>query len=91
MDRVADRLHVGLEQTAGIGVGDHHRGDVRAEARLQRFEVDAAQRRRRDILDAIAGEGRGRRIGAVGAFGHEHDLALVAAGFERGADAEQAA
>jgi hypothetical protein len=32
MDRVADRLHLGLEQPAGVGVGDHHRGDVGSQA-----------------------------------------------------------
>ena len=91
MDRVADRLHVGLEQPAGVRVGDHHRGDVGAEARLQRFEVDAAGRVRRDVLDAVAGEGRRRGVGAVSALRHEDHLALVAPRLERRADAEQAA
>src|SRR5258706_2242737 len=40
MDRVADRFHVGLEQAAGVGIGDHHRGDIEPEPRFQRFEVD---------------------------------------------------
>ena len=61
------------------------------EPRLQRLEIDAAGRVRRDVLDAIAGEGGGRRVGAVRAFRDEDDLALVAARFERRADAEQAA
>ena len=91
MDGVADRLHVGLEQAAGVGIGDHHRRDVGAEAGLQRLQVDAAGGVGRDVLDAIAGEGRRRRVGAMGAFRHQHHLALVAARFERGANAQQAA
>ena len=61
------------------------------EPRLQRLEIDAACGVGRDVLDPVAGEGRGRGIGAVRAFRHQHDLALVAARFERGADAQQAA
>ncbi len=91
MHRLRDRDHVRLEQAAGVGVGDHHRRDVRPEPRLQGGEVDPAGRVRGDVLDPIAGERGGRRVGAVRALGHEHDLALVAARFERGADAEQAA
>ena len=28
INRLADRDHVGLEQAAGVGIGDHHAGDV---------------------------------------------------------------
>ena len=44
-----------------------------------------------NILDPEAGEGRGRGVGAVGAFGHQHHAARVAARLERRADAQQAA
>ena len=88
---VADRLHIRLEQAAGVRVGDHHRRNVGSETGLERFEIDPARRVRRDILDAVAGEGRGRRVGAVRALGHEYDLALVTARFERGTDAQQPA
>jgi hypothetical protein len=91
MDRVADRLHVRLEQTAGVRVGNHHCRDVGAEPRLQRLQVDAAFLRRRNILDAITAEGGRRRVGAVGALRHQHDLARVAPRFERGANAQKAA
>ncbi len=77
VDRVADRDHVGLEQPAGIGVGDHHRGDVGAEAGAHRGEVDPPARVGGDVLDRIAAEGRRRRVGAVRAFGDEDDLAAV--------------
>ena len=91
MDRVTDRLHVRLEQAAGVGVGDHHCGDVGSQPRLQRFKVDAAILRCWDVLDPVAAEGRSRRVGAMGAFRHQDDLAGIASGFERRADAEQAA
>ena len=40
VDRVGDRDHVGLEQAAGVGVGDHDRGDVGREMLLDRLEID---------------------------------------------------
>ena len=89
--RARNEDHVGLEQAAGIGVGDHHAGDVRPEPRLERVEIDPAGRVGRNVLDPVAGEGRGRRIGAVRAFGDEDDLALVAPRLERRADREQPA
>ena len=55
------------------------------------LQIDAAVLGRRDILDPIAAEGGGRRIGAVGAFGDQHNLARIAARLERRADAQQAA
>ena len=91
MDGVADRLHVRLEQPAGVRIGDHHRRDVGPQPRLQRFEVDAASGVGRDILDAVAGKGGRRRVGAVSALGNQDDLAHVAPLFQRGADAEQPA
>ena len=91
VDRVGDRLHVALEQAAGVGVGDHHPRHVGAEARLERFEVDPAVGVRGNVLHPVAGEGGGRRIGAVRAFGHEDNLARVAPRLERGADAQDAA
>ena len=90
MDRVADRLHVGLEQAAGVRVGDHHRRDIRPKPRLEGIEVDTARSVCRDILDPVAGECSGGGIGAVSAFRHQHYLTFVAASFERGPDAEQA-
>jgi hypothetical protein len=65
-------------------------GDVRPEPRLQRFEVDPPALGGRDVLHPIARKGRGGGVGAVGAFRHQHDLALVAARLQRRADREQA-
>ncbi len=91
VDRVGDRLHVTLEQPAGVGVGDHHRGHIGAETRLELLQIHAALCGRGNILHLIAREGGSRRVGAVRALGHQHDLARIAARFERGADAQDAA
>ena len=72
-------MHVALEQAAGVGVREHDRGDVGAELRLQRREIDAAAFVRRDFLDGEADERRGRGVRAVRGFGHEDDVALFAA------------
>src|SRR5205814_6255242 len=76
MNRVADRLHVRLEQAARVGVGDHHRCDVGTEASFQGLEVHAAGPVGGDILHPVAGEGGGGRIGAVCALWDQYDLAL---------------
>jgi hypothetical protein len=89
--RVADRLHVRLEQPAGVRIGDHHRRDVGAQPRLQGVEVDPPGLVRRDILHAIARERRRCRIRAVSALGDQHHLARIAAGVERRANAQQPA
>ena len=91
MDRVGNRLHVALEQSAGVGIGDHHPGHIGPEPGFQGFKIDAAIRRGGDVLHPIAREGRRRRVRAMGAFRHQHDLAGIALRLQRRADAEQAA
>jgi hypothetical protein len=58
---------------------------------FQRFEIDPAFLGRRNVLDAIAAEGRGRGVRPVRALRHKHHLPRIAAGLERRADAQQAA
>src|SRR3546814_20951716 len=53
MDRVRNRLHLALEQPAGVRVGDHHPRDVGAEARFQGFEIHPACLGCRNVLDQI--------------------------------------
>ena len=90
--RVRDRLHVALEQAAGVGIGDHHPGDVRPQPRLERLQVDAAVLGGRNVLDRKAGKGGGGRVGAVRAGRHEQDLAvLLALRIERRTNREDAA
>ena len=91
MDRVGNRLHVALEQAAGIGIGDHDACDIRAEPGLERFQIDAPVRIGGNVLHTVARKGGRGRIGPVGAFGHQDDFARIALGFQRGADAENAA
>ena len=92
--------HVALEQPAGVGVGDHHRRDIRAppitisaQPRGERGEIDPSISGGGDALHAIAREGRCGGVGAMGALGHQHDLAriLLAIRLMSGADAQQAA
>ena len=92
MHRVRDHAHVALEQAASVGVGDHHARHVGAESRDQLLGIDAAVGGRGYVLDAIARERRGRRIGAVRALGDEDDFPVpLATRFERRADREHAA
>ena len=91
MDCVGDVLQVRLEQAAGVGIGDHHPGNVGPQSGLERGQIDPARFGCRDILHAEPGKGSGCRIGAVGAFRNEDDLAVLAPGFERRLDREDAA
>ena len=91
MDRIGNRLHVRLEQAAGIGIGDHHTGDIRPQPRLQRFEINTARGIGGNILDLVTGKGCGRRIGAMGAFRHEDHFASIAARFQRSPDTQDTA
>ena len=91
MGHARDLDHVALEEAAGIGVGQHHRGHVRAELAAQVGEIDPAARRLRDLLDRITDEGRGGRVGAMGGGGDQHAFAGIAPRLVRRADGEQAA
>ena len=82
MDRVAYRLHLRLEQAAGVGVSDRRPGDIGPKPRFERLEVNPALGiGRRDVLDPVAGEGRGGGVGTVRAFGDQHDFTSVAPRF----------
>ena len=80
-----------LEQAAGVGIGQHDRGDIGTELGLQRSGVDTAVVLGRDFVDREACQRRGCRIGAVGGFRHQDARALLAARLERGPDGQQAA
>ena len=91
MHRVRNRLHLGLEQAAGVGIGDHHRSDIGAKPCPERGKVDAPLGRRGNVLDLVAGERRGCRVGAVRALGDEDDGAILAARVERRLDTQNSA
>ena len=93
MHRPRDLDDLGLEQAAGVGVGQHDRGHVGPQRRLERDKVDAAALVGRDRLDDEAQRRRRRRVGAVRRFRRQHDLALgpLAARLEGGGDRHHAA
>ena len=91
MHGLGDRDDVALEQAAGVGVGQHDRRHVRRQALLHRLRIDGAVGARRHGDDLVAEQRRGRRIGAVGRFRHQHDRARLAAGGERRLDRHHAA
>src|SRR3546814_18487354 len=91
MDRVRNRLHLTLEQPAGVRVGDHQPRDVGAEARFQGFEIHPACIGCRNVLDREDREGTGRGLGAVRAFWDAAHAAVFSARFQRRLDAEIAA
>ena len=76
MHGLGDLDDLALEQSAGVRIGQHDRGDVRPERRLDGGTGDGAVRRRRNWPHREADQRRGRRIGAVRAIGHEDDIAL---------------
>ncbi len=93
VDRVGDRDDVALEQAAGVRVGEHQRGDLVREQRLDDLRIDGAVLAGGHVDHLEAEERGGRGIGAVRGERHEHLAALagVAARFERGADRHHAA
>jgi hypothetical protein len=80
MHGLGDLDHLWLEQATGIGVGQHDRRDVWRKRILDGLHIHGAIVTRRDRLDAVTEEGGGGRIGAMGAFGDQHDLAVALAG-----------
>ena len=75
-----------LEDAERVRVGHHQRGDVAGHQLFQGAEIDAAGFAGLDILHRVAGDGRGRRVGAVGRIRNQNLLARVAALLEQCAD-----
>ncbi len=89
--RLGDLDDLVLEQPAGVGIGHHDGGDVGPELFLELLQADPAVAVAWNALDLVAAGRRGRRIGAMGRFGHQHALARIALGLLRRADGEQPA
>ena len=68
---------VALEQAAGVGVGNHDGGDVRAELGGEVGEIDPAVLGLGDLLHLVADKGGGGGVGAVRRRGSEHGVAGV--------------
>ena len=90
----AELLHAHLEHTVRAGVGDHHRGQVRAvlfALGLQVVHVDVAHRVALRHHHAHARHLRAGGVGAVRAFRDQADVAVgFAAALVEGLDDEQA-
>ncbi len=54
MDGIGDGDDVALEQAAGVGVGQHDRGDLRRQALAHLLGIDGAVGAGRNLLDAVA-------------------------------------
>ena len=91
VDRIRNAAHIALKQAAGIWVGNHHPGHIRAQPRLECFQIDTALGACRNILDLEASKGRRCGIGAMRRFGNKDDRSVFAARFERCLDAQDAA
>src|SRR5690606_19368268 len=70
--QAGDLDDVAFEQAAGVGIGHHDGGDIRAELGFEVGEVHPAVVGLGDLAHLVADEGGGGRIGAVGAGGHQH-------------------
>ena len=88
---VGDFLHALLEETAGVGVRQHDRSNVRPELGFQRVSVDMPVVPCRDFVDGEAGQRRRCRICAVRRRWHEDTRAMFAARLQRRTDRQQAA
>ena len=92
VDRVGDRPHLALEQSAGVGVGDHHARHVGTEPRGERRDIDSTFGGGGNVLDRVAGKGGGGGVGAVRGFGDQDDLAgALALRLQRGLNRQDAA
>ena len=78
--RCRDLDDVLLEQPEGVGVGEHHPGDVGVEHLAQRADVDAAAGVALHRGDLVAPQGHRGRVGAVGGVRDDHPVAALAAG-----------
>ena len=77
VQNVGDFMNLMLEDAQRRGVGEHQRGGFSVHLPRERFEIDAAVGIRFQILDRVAAEGRGGRVGAVGRVGNKHPLARI--------------
>jgi hypothetical protein len=75
MNSLSDRRDLAFEQPAGVGIGQHDRGDFGPERRFDRGGIDDAVGAGRHRTHGKADQRGGRRIGAMGRFRHQHHVA----------------
>ena len=72
VQNVGDFVNLMLEDAQRRRIGEHQRRGLFVHLPRESFEIDAAVGIRLDILDRVAAQGRGGRIGAVGRVGNEN-------------------
>ena len=75
MHRLGDFDDLALEQAAGVRIGQHDRGDVRAERRAHRGRADGSVGARRHRAHGKADQRGGRRVRAVRGIRDQNDVA----------------
>ena len=74
---VGDADDLALEQAASVGIGQHDRRDVGRKSASHRLDADDPVLAGRYRAHRIADQRGGRRIGAVGGIGNQHDAARL--------------
>ncbi len=90
MHRVGDIDDIALEETAGVGIGQHQGRDIGLQMRAQHGEIDTAIDGGLHFFDREAGDRSGGGIGAVRRLRDQNPRAILAAAAECRADREQA-
>lgn len=66
MNQSSDLLNLRLEDSQRVGIGQHQRGHVLVQERLEGAQVHLPSRVRGDLGNLVADQRRTRRIGPVG-------------------------
>ncbi len=74
-----------VEDSEGVGIGEHEARDLVVHLRFQGGQIDHAAAIAAQVFDLVADHGGGGGIGAVGGVRDQHLLARVALGFQIGA------
>ena len=91
VDRIRNRLKIAFEQSAGVGIGDHHSGHIRAEPGGQRRQINPSFGGRGDVFNAEPGERSGGWVGPMRTFRHQHHCPIFAARLQCRLDAQHPA
>ena len=78
VQNVGDLVDLVFEDAERGRVGEHQRRGVFVDLARERFEIDAAVGVRLEVLDLVAADGRGGRVGAVRRVGNENLAAGIA-------------
>ncbi len=79
-----------VEDSEGVGIGEHEARDILVHLRFQGGEIDHAALVAAQVFDLIADHGGGGGIGAVGGVGDQHLFARIALRLQIGAHEQDA-